>query len=103
LSPEIGVELLDVLHRHATGETRGDDRTGRRAADEIEIVAKQQVRVVSPLAKHGLDDLEIFERENAPDAAAIERENAFWGERRIEMLGLGQRQRRLPGNHSRGG
>ena len=78
LEPRDRYRALDVLHWHPAGETRGDDRTGRRATDEIEIVAKQQARVVSPLAKKGLDDLEIFERENAPDATAVERENAFW-------------------------
>jgi hypothetical protein len=96
LSPEISIGLLDVLDRHATGEARGDDRTGRYAAGEIEIVAEQQAGIVSAPSQQSLDRLEIFEREHPLDAAAVQREDAFWGERRIEMLGLGQRQRRLP-------
>ena len=72
------VERLESLDRHAAGEAGGDDRAGRRAADEIEIVAEQRSCRSEPRSEQGLDGLEKFERENAPDAAAVERKNALW-------------------------
>ena len=48
--------------------------------------------VAEPLPDQGLDGLEELERQNAPDAAAVERENALWPGVGIEMLSLCERQ-----------
>ena len=41
------VELLQRVDRHAARKSRRDDRSGRRAADEIEIIAKKKVRILN--------------------------------------------------------
>ena len=89
------VEALEVFDRHAAGEAGGDDRAGRGAADEIEIVAEQEIRVISPLSEKDFNGLEEFERENAPNASAVEREDALWPGVGIEMLSLCERQLRV--------
>ena len=48
-----------------------------------------------PLAKKGLNGLEVLERENAPNAPAVERENAFRPGHGIEVLSLCERQLRV--------
>src|SRR3984957_24151 len=54
---DIGAQLfVDSLQRadgHATGESCGDDRSGRGSSDEIEIIAHQSV-VAEPLFDQGL-------------------------------------------------
>src|SRR6185312_12300453 len=56
------------------------------------------VRIVPPLPENGFDDLEVFERQNAPDAAAVERQDPLWPGIGIEMLLFAERQWRLPHN-----
>ena len=49
-----------------------------------------------PLPKQRLYHLEVFKRENAADAAAVERQDALWSGAWVEMLFFGERQWRLP-------
>jgi hypothetical protein len=44
IRPYPGVELLELLHGHSTGQTGRNDRPGRCPAHEIEVVAEQEVR-----------------------------------------------------------
>ena len=57
LDTDVQVQLLQRVDRHAASEPRGDDRSGRSSADEIEIVAEQRT-VAEPLFDRGLYDLE---------------------------------------------
>jgi hypothetical protein len=88
------VKRVQRVDSHAASEPRRDDRSGRGSADEIEIIANQRV-VAEPLFDQGLYRLKELERENAPNAPAVERENAFRPGVGIEMLSLCERQLRV--------
>ncbi|KFB69568.1 MAG: hypothetical protein CAPSK01_000627 [Candidatus Accumulibacter vicinus] len=63
---------------HSLGQRGGDDRAGRGAGDQVEVV--RQAKVVAsamPLGEHLLDAFENAQRENAAQAAAVEREDAL--------------------------
>ena len=83
------VKRLELIDGHAAGEAGGDDGSGRGPADEIEIVAEQQILVAITIPELRFDDREKFEREHAANAAAIERENAFRKRIRSKMLFFG--------------
>src|SRR6185437_11224031 len=89
------LQILQRVDRHAAGEACGDDRPSRGPADQIEIVAETGL-VAEPRLDQGLHGLQELEGQNPSDAAAVERENAFWRARGIEMLSLGERQSRVP-------
>jgi hypothetical protein len=73
---EIEIEALDVLHRVAHRERGRNDRAGRGAADEIEIVAEPHL-LLEVLGQHLLDLLEEGDRDRAAYAAAVECKDAF--------------------------
>ena len=82
---DVSVQLLQRVDRHAAGEARRDDRSGRSAADEVEIVAEQRV-VPEALLDQGLNDLQELQRQDSSDAAAVEGENALRALGGIEMV-----------------
>ena len=79
------VEVSDLLDGHAPAEAGGDDGAGRGAGEEIEVIAEDEgpgffrVFFCVVLAQQFLDFDENFEREDAANAAAIQRENSFHG------------------------
>src|SRR5208282_75891 len=93
---EVAINLFQSRDRHAAGETRRNDRSGGRAADQIEIIAEQQILVRISLLERFLDDLEILERQNAANSAAVQGKDAFRRMARVEVLLLGQRQSIFP-------
>ena len=82
---DVSVELPQCVDRHATSDARRDDRSGRCAADEVEIVAEQRV-VPEALFDQRFDDLQELQREDSSDAAAVEGENALGALGGIEMV-----------------
>jgi len=97
IRPDPGVELLELLHRHSTGQTGRNDRPGRCPADEIEVVAEQEVRVVESPPELAFHNFKVFEGKNAANPTAIKGQYPLWSIRRVQMLLLGLRHPTLPG------
>ncbi len=72
------IEVGNLLDWKAHGDGRRDDRAGRGAADEIEIVAESELAsVAESLAKQAFHCGQIGQRNDASHAAAVEREEAL--------------------------
>ena len=71
---EVGVELSDLLGAKAQRDRAGDDRAGRGAADEVEVVAEPD-RPAVMLRQQGFDAFEKSDRDRPAHAAAVEREH----------------------------
>ena len=82
------IERLQVVDRHSRGQPRRDDRSGRRAADQVEVV-REQGRLAEPLLHHGLDDLQVLKGQDAANAAPVQGEDALGGAGGVEVLLLG--------------
>jgi hypothetical protein len=95
LLAQLEVLLLQVCDRHPLGQRGGDDGAGRGAGNEVEVVAQQQLVVVVLLAKIRFDLLENPERQDAPQAATIERQDAL----RTAVVGQVLRERASFGGH----
>ena len=75
--PDGAVELQDLADGEAQGEERRDDRARGRAADQVEVVRQDEVALPVAPPQHLLDPREVAERDEAADAAAVEREQAL--------------------------
>lgn len=87
---ELVIDALELRHGHAASERRGDDRACRGAADQIEVVAKQELLIATALSQQFLDRREVFERQDAADSAPVEGQDAFRDDAAVQVLVFAQ-------------
>src|SRR4029077_12457151 len=78
LPAEPHVVVGEVLHRPSHGQGRGDDGTGGRAGDQVEVVAEPEVGTPAvALAEELLDLRQEAQGENAPESSTVEGQDAL--------------------------
>ena len=80
----MAVHLVDA---HAQRQGGGDDGAGGGAGDEVEVVAKPEIGVAAvPGSQMRFDLTQHAQREHTAQPAAVQRQDAFGADRRVEMF-----------------
>src|SRR6185312_13747117 len=86
---ETGIEFPHLSGAEAKRQRAGDDRAGRRAADQIEMIAEPDV-LAEVLGEDLLHALQKCDRDRPAHAAAVERQHALWsGTKKLVITGAG--------------